>query len=349
MKNYLKYALLVFCIKAQSVAFGYYANAGSYYAQPVASYQDYGWQDPYYLDGCSWSSNLSFSAEYLYWQVRTENLSYAVLSPTLPFPREFDSTVQRVRPHADSGCRLGIGYELPCFCGYDLSLQWTRFKTNASDSVSGSDVLPVLISLGGNPLVTNASASYDFKLNIVDLDIGRDFCVGRCFSLHPHAGFRGVWIDQDLDAIYSGGNVAPPIHSFDDLNFRGYGLRTGLDVQWGLCYGFSLISRTSVDLLWSKSKIEHTEFHPGPRASMRDHVHTINPVFELFLGLMWEHGFCSCSFPLSLQFHIGWEQQYIVNGLQFNQFSSSEPPRVTTHQLGGLGIGGLTTGVTLKF
>lgn len=298
--------------------------------------------------------NIFFTAEFLYWNFRTDGLPYA--ESVTPIPGQLANvTVNRVKSDSSPGVRLELDYLMPCADFWNISLAWTYLHSHTSSSVhepAGGFIHPIWLNLDGNPSVSEADARYRFTLNIADLDFGRPFNVGSCLQLHPFAGLRALFIKHDLDVLYSGGDLVAPIDSDNRINFWGVGLRAGLDMKWNLCYGFSLCAHQGIDILWSKATVKQTEHQPSGaiRNLTRDSIQTLTPIFELFLGLMWEGCMPFCGWDMSA--HIGWEEQYLINAVQFNQYLNPTgfgDPNIIAHEIAGFGLGGLTLGVTFGF
>ena len=88
---------------------------------------------------------------------------------------------------------------------WDILLAWTWFQSHAR----GNTQKPAL-TLWGHPQVadngTNGASSsrakWSLHYNLIDLEMGRAFWVGKQSSLRPFFGLRGAWIDQHFDIHY---------------------------------------------------------------------------------------------------------------------------------------------------
>lgn len=321
-----------------------------------------------YCSPCS--SHWLVSADYLYWQLRSEELPYAIVNnPTAVVGTQFTNfqDLKRVKPDFNSGVRLGLDYLSSCLDGWDLSAQWTYFHSHksadaqASTTVGGvGELFPIWLTQDPNTIVSgnSAHATHRFTINIADISFGRAFCAGKRLSLHPLAGIRGVWMDQNLNVAYGLVQGDNTVFAENKINCKGSGVRVGLDTKLALCYGFSFLARSNLNLLWTKFSVNQRQLDPfhvlavsGVLNSIKDSIHTITPVVELFLGFVWERLLCNSSYYVNA--HIGWEEQYFLNGIQFNQYTSYGRPgfanSINIHQLGSLGLGGLTVGVTVGF
>ena len=289
-----------------------------------------------------------FSAEYLYWQIRSDELPYALNVDTSEVDLQA-TTVERIKPDAESGLRIGLSTQLPNCESCSLSAAWTHLSGSSNASATEeSFLLPIWLSPVGNPIADTADAEYKINLNIADISLVRSDCLWDKTTLHTSVGVRGVWLGQDLDVSYLGGNISAGLDAKNSIDFCGWGLRAGALTKCEICYGFSFVGWSYVDLLWTKIDVLQQTVRPTNnqvRDSIKDSLHTITPMFELFLGLSW-----SCKLSCAdVTTRIGWEQQYFVNGIQFNQYSSRNDDDVSVHQNGGLGLGGLTVGLAVGF
>lgn len=310
---------------------------------------------------CGW--NLSLSVDYLYWQARSDGLPYAIEAS------DFDTAtltvieqIDRVCPEAGSGVRVGVDYLVPCMDGWNVAAAWTWFHSHAIDDASlpslagaANQILPIWTNREFRPRAISAHADYNLYVDLVDFEMGRWFYVGKLLSIQPHAGFRGAWIGQHLDANYVF-NSAPfsrfLVTSKNDITFRGFGIRTGLNTEWSFCHGLSILANTNFDLLWSKTKVSQIEYNPSGsiRSQTTDNeIYSMTPVVELFFGLAWDVWECFNLCNWDMKFRIGWEEQYFVNFIQFNQYPNDEEGPLSIHEWGGLGFGGLVAGVSVSF
>lgn len=303
---------------------------------------------------CGW--NLLFTADFLYWQVRSDFQDYA--QAVTPIPGEVHSQfTERVKPTTRSGVRLGFDYLMPCFDGWDFAVEWTYLHTDASARSTapvGGVLLAILVE--NLPSAQLARAEQHFTLNIADFTLGRAFCVGKRLSFRPNAGLRGLWFQNHSDVDYSGGDFGNVDHAKTHVNFKGGGIRAGFDTDWALFCGFSLAARAHFDILWSKFDFDQRGIHrvnEVVRDNRDDSIHAFTPMTEFFLGLVWERMLC-CRYYVNA--HIGWEQQYIVTGSRASRLSTaiatdSLDPRnaYTVPLVGGCGFGGLTAGFTIGF
>jgi len=297
---------------------------------------------------CNSDYDVLFSVEYLYWKINSDELPYAWNVDAAEVELQA-AKVERIEPDAESGVRVGLSAKLPCCNSCYLSAEWTHLCGSSTESATEETFLiPIWLSTVGNPLADTADAEYKIKLNIADISLVRPICSWNKNIFLTSIGVRGVWLDQDLDVEYRGGNISAGLDAKNSIEFCGWGLRAGALTQCEICNGFSFVGWSYVDLLWSKIDVFQKgvrDSNDEVRGSIEDSIHTTTPMFELFLGLSWE---CKLSCA-QVKTRIGWEQQYFINGVQLNQYCSRNDDDISIHQHGGLGFGGLTVGLAVGF
>lgn len=316
--------------------------------------------NPTSTPGCC--NNFLFTVDYLYWEARSDELYYALHGTTFAGnPRRLVyEEVDRVKPDPGSGVRVGFDYLLPCWDSIDFSVDWTYFTSQGTDDTTvirsaTTFLLPIWMNRAFVPSATSAHADYKLYYNTADAQIGKNYCVGQRLSLAPHAGLRVALINQHFTTTYfgitgSGGYTSAFQVTKNNISFKAVGPRIGVDTKWDLLCGFSLLANTNFDLLWSTTRSTLRDINPDSteRSKIKDrHIQSIIPVIELFLGLGWD--ICGGCKNWKLNCHLGWEQQYYVNFMQFNQFINPFDGILSLTENGALGVGGLVAGINFGF
>lgn len=159
----------------------------------------------------------------------------------------------------DVGFRIGGGCVFS-ECGWDMTLNWTHFKTHSQQCRStngdiGLGMFPIW-SLAHDIIpfdwVSTAQMCWKLKLNLVDLDFGRTFLWREKLFLRILIGLRAAWIHQRLNVLYGGGIFANGLNlaaldstfGYDSIamknNFGGFGPRIGIEPECNLGKGFRL-------------------------------------------------------------------------------------------------------------
>jgi len=259
--------------------------------------------------------NLWILGEALLWQAVQENMEYI-------YKGHDGSNNSRFRdikkPHFDWdwGWRFGAGYNIPRD-GWDLSLIWTHIENRAKGTThAGDESLDIVWSVAAYhvPSPTVAHAHWEAHLDQVDLDLGRQFYVGRHLTLHPKAGMRSSWIFQEYDVHWTGTQGTQKAHMTD--KFWGLGFFAGLDSDWMLGWGFSLFGDAGLAVLLGYFDVDqHGTFNGATNSKIKDSFRTGRPIFDLDLGLKWAKKIYSDRFALA--FKVGYEYHLYFNQNQF--------------------------------
>ncbi|MBI5346287.1 MAG: hypothetical protein HZB76_04015 [Chlamydiae bacterium] len=250
-------------------------------------------------------------------------------------------------------CKLGLGYSAS-HDAWDFFLKWTRFNTEYSKNVSApvggflNQTISSQTSSFAVGLLSSASDHFDLRLDVGDFEIGREFFISKCLSLRPHIGARGVAVREKSDVFYSwvaGQSVQTPDYITFKNDFWGIGGRAGLDTQWKLGEGFSFLGNAAASFLVGKYyELSVTETAGAPLAVIH---HVSDPydvskfVFDIFLGLSWDHSFSNDKYFLGLQ--AGWESLFFSNQWQWQSATFSPTPN------GDLSLSGLSFGARFDF
>lgn len=291
----------------------------------------------------------------LYWKACEGGLMYGSvteeteLDTTTATFDHFDTKKKNPHHRWDVGVRVGLGYHFACEC-YDAAVYWTHFDTDAhghwgdcsdfnrwfTPAWSGVDTHGLLggnRDNGTNP-VSHASAHWKLRLNLLDAEIGRSFCVNSCLSLRPYVGVRGAFIDQNYKLEYvssrdvSGQEVCSPTDEFHlKSDFEGAGIRIGMDTDYNLGCGVSLFGDLAASLLWGETEVKTKEKYtfgvfPGSTdvifMSQKDRDCGSRAITDASLGLRWQQ--CCCNKVITLEF--AWEHHFFFNNNDFEKFTN---------------------------
>lgn len=141
------------------------------------------------------------TAEWLYWKLYEGGTDYATEYAS-------NSSYKKGRNKSidfdfESGFRVGLGYVFKRDA-WDLYGFYTQIDSTAKESVKGC-VFPLLVfedSLGGIDNEEAAKMHWNVHFKNGDLDLGREYFVGKWLTFHPGIGVKGAWIDQKAHAKY---------------------------------------------------------------------------------------------------------------------------------------------------
>jgi hypothetical protein len=281
------------------------------------------------------------------WQASETGLEYGIKNYN---GTDYVNRGRILKPHFewDWGFKLGAGYNMP-HDGWDLFLEWTRFYTdngeNGTSASSSGTIFPSFVNAGvpeggGNPALTSLDSGFQgvgafwkLRLNLLDLELGREFYVSKWLTIRPHAGLRSAWIRQRLNVRYTNGfltggpssivGVPANITTKNKNNFWGMGLRGGLDGNWGLGNGFSLFSDLAAAILLGHFKVTQYEFDVTPtpastRLNVFEKYRAARATLDMDMGLRYEHSFANDGYALMIQ--LGWEQHMFFSQNQLKKF-----------------------------
>jgi hypothetical protein len=240
----------------------------------------------------------------------------------------------------DWGFRFGLGYNFE-HDGWDAFLNYTYFDTNDSQKTAAGyngSVIPLkgTPSVTGvdTPLtyVTNASSSFKFDYDNLDLELGRNYFISKSLSFRPHFGLRSTWLDLTQRTNFSGGNVLGDnlLQVYDSNNFWGMGPRAGVNSKWHLSNGFSVVGNVAGSLLYGYYKVQHQENDTTSLSNainINANMHRFSPNAQMFLGLSYDKYIFSDKQHIGIA--LGWEIQYYW---RINQMLTSDDFQVLKYE-----------------
>lgn len=271
--------------------------------------------------------NLFLTGDVLYWKAEENGLTYGVkTSDATADP--LSGKLQLKDPHFvwDTGFRVGLGYNIP-HDKWDFYANWTRFYTGAhahSHAKGGGGIFPVWAFPAGQlnvGFVEKSKAHWKLSLNMLDIELGKEFQVSRRLSLRPHLDLRTAWIDQSYSIDYE--NITTPF--FDkvsmDCDYWGIGPRAGLGFQWNLISGFSIDGDAEISLIYGNDSLRQSEkVHTAPANHLhfKEHMHSTRAITDLGLFLSWDQMLGHGNYHFSVK--AGWEQHIFFEQNQFFRF-----------------------------
>lgn len=309
-------------------------------------------------------ADVFFTADFLVWQAHENGLSYAIKSEEgQPLTSAlYNSTTKNMHFDWDCGFRVGMGWNTP-HDGWDLLANWTWFETSAHNSASvNSDYVlrPTNNYAPANPDIEgfgSARATWRLHLNLIDLELGREFFVSKWMTLRPFLGVRSGWIRQKnilslRDATPSGLQNGSTLTARN--NYWGFGPKTGLNTQWGLGCGFSFVGNTAFSLLYGNFEIETLQQQNLSGASNTsinnsDSNRVSRAIGELVLGLRWDKMLADDRVHFGIQ--AGWENLMFFGQNQFKSFVGTTQQSAGTFvaNQGDLTIQGWTLSARVDF
>lgn len=325
-----------------------------------------------------WSGNWFVETEFLLLQTRESGLGFGVERFR---PKGHQDTrkskIKENKLHFDwnGGLRVGFGYSFPCD-GWDMSASWTYIAGKGNGKVSRdlseehhhdeclcnnkhTRIFPAWMAV---PFAVDSNkARWKTNINLVDIEMGREFFVSKFVTLRPFTGVRLAQIDQkyDLRAKVDRDSqfVSFKAETSMQCKYQGAGLRGGLDSEWGLGYGWSLYGNAALSALYGSFgihwdyELDHV-FHPDrtEQITKSDRDGAFVAMLDSSAGFRWKQFFNNDHLALTLQ--IGWDYYIFFNQNRFeDMLDDHKGHQVHTSQFnrGDLGAQGLNLAVKIDF
>lgn len=329
-------------------------------------------------DPCgSWCDNLCFNAAWLYWKPSGDELDYVVSRESF-FPTEAtapdfaEETRHCVHGSWNSGFRIGVAACFPCR-GWGANVQWTHWDNSSTShaNFTGTDSSTSLVSVaspfffsGFATLGPDDTAFFRGKLklsyNVIDLEFGKWCCCGESVMFRPHVGFRFADIKEKFQSdfalsgtTFSGGYAFGSYHHSNE--FKGAGIRTGIDTDLKLCDGWSVIGKGAASAVWGTTHNKHNYAFGASELELdfdfhaKDNCRFVRYFADMYLGLQYRTCACGC-YPLTVDF--AWEFQYLFNQHRpwnDNQFNDDQDASSSFKKCGSLALHGFTLNFALCF
>lgn len=294
-------------------------------------------------------TDLWLQAEALYMHATEDGMNYVINSHNSSFA---DGRVKNASYDWDWGFRVGVGYNMP-HDGWDLLLNWTWFHSHEhhdDEADAGEFLMPTTTNASnsqGNLLVTEANEHHHLHLNLVDLEMGREFFVSKWLTMRPHFGLRAGWIHRNFEVELEGGDALTTNTLEDEFHnrYRGIGLRTGFDTQWGLGSGWSVYGQLAFSLLYGRQHLhgqedlKATSGAETEQLDVRNRWMMVRTMADVGLGIRWDHLFYDDNYRV--RFQLGWEEHVVFGFNKDMDFVNSTIRGKLTNNRGDLAISGV--------
>ncbi len=292
------------------------------------------WADPY------------LTADFIWWRATQEGLDYAyngVGNDSVPVNA---TKGEMHHPHFsyEPGFKVGFGLKFR-HDGWDFFSQYTWLHVNDSKgsvkaNTSGSSLVysNLFYPIANNVrtfTAQEAEATWTLHLNVLDVELGRNFWISKWLTLRPYVGMKFNWTEQhynvgfetldnsSLNQNLQGSNV----YSKMDQDQWAVGLRTGLDTAWYMAKRWSIFGELALNGMLNdfdvsrKDRIHRVDGISYTQAHVDRHAHYVSAILEWALGLRFETTFHSDDYMFMLQ--AGWEEQIWFGQNQFVFFNNN--------------------------
>ena len=304
--------------------------------------------------------HLFLTGEFLYLQPEENGLSYTIRAnnPHLDLPKD-RLVYKNLDFDYDIGFRVGMGYSIP-HDHWDLYAVWTHYNTDASGECHAEEdqgLFPIWTSLVLDPdqplFVTDADAKWRLNLNIIDVELGKEYAIGKHLDLRPSMGVRTAFIDQHYHILYA--PVPLPLSMGSEFihlhnNFWGVGPKGAINTQWSFGAGFHLYGSAALSLLFGEFQIHSDDRFEAPllpEVTTRHDFHQVRAIADLAIGLGWDLMLAHDQYHLGIR--AGYEQhlyfgQNLFDRAVYNVFASN-----FISNLGDLSLQGWTASLRVDF
>ena len=292
------------------------------------------------------------------WQAHEDGLEFAIA------PNGYEKS-----PHFEWswGFRVGVGYAMERD-GWDIGLKWTHFRTKAHRNLHAEDgeiITPLWSGFAsptsGSLFCTSSRSHLRLKIDMIDLELSREYWISRWLELRPYVGLRGVRIHQTYEIHEEGGSWSVPAVPLMNIihlhsNFKGVGIRGGLDSIWEFGRGFGAYANAAMSLIYGRFEVGDREknqqleapFSEFPVLHTNDGFRSSKAITDLGMGVQWLGYISQKRYVLLIS--LGWEQHLFLNMNQFWQVTRiSTTQNIFDQRSGDLSTQGWTLSIKFDF
>ncbi|NGX51217.1 MAG: hypothetical protein K1060chlam2_01079 [Chlamydiae bacterium] len=296
-------------------------------------------------------ADVFITADFIWWKAVQEGTTFATSGFQNSFATDLDAPrgrVAEVGKEWSPGFKVGLGLNLNQD-GWDIYAEYTWLQSNNRNSISVVNdqtngpsffLQPTteLVAVSGvfeAESVTKANARWHHHLNVIDLELGRNFYLSQYFTMRPFIGLKGTWQDNDYRVSFfqfDGVDLeVGPYRMRNRNDMWGIGVRGGFDIAWYMTKNWSFYGDLAWTAMWAdyddiRRKDTLTQEDPNNEDAListvlfnthYDSHYAVKFVGELELGVRWEMWFYDDNYHFAVQ--AGWEEQVWLNWNTFIQ------------------------------
>lgn len=324
---------------------------------------------------CDCGVDFFITGDFTWWKPRQDGMEYAVTEPlpggvsgvTAASTTPSQGKVYHAKAQYEPGFKVGVGLDF-CDWGWDVYLNYTWFRTENNRHASSSAATGAGLQLQDSywfaginnnigPLsYASATSHWKVHMNVLDLEFGRKFWIGKHIMIRPQAGLKGVWNRQHLDNYYfsstattfAGTPVLPALaetQMHQRIKNDGVGIRAGMCTAWHFSRGFSLFGDFALTGLWQKFKVSRNDevslttagVVTAEPVNVRDHFYSVTPVLEWMFGLKWETWSCGDNYHFGIK--AAWEEQIWLDQNRYIRMPGTARQGDSSFNVQGLTLG----------
>lgn len=303
--------------------------------------------------------------DFLYWTAQMDGLDLA-LEQTPFFNNTNDASVVGLDFNWDPAFRVGLGYYFKCR-DWDLSLDWTRFRTSASNIAvaGGSTLFPFWGRVGTSStrVLERISGHWDLHYDTLDLLFHPGYFRYQHFAIQPEFGVRGAWIDWDytIDQSFFDSQDSSTLtqHLPYENHYHGAGFLAAVNTKWFIGWGLQMYANALTSVIYGEFELDQpstvtlqNQSSPFKTASSQDYWR-VRSNMHLAMGLAWEKLFANNAVRLNIYLgyeFLTWFNQNQLYRARTEIFGSNDTLEFTPYiERDDLGINGLSAGMRLEF
>ncbi len=277
--------------------------------------------------------------DFLYWKTEEDGLDF-VYDNRLSNSNNngLSGDIKRANYAWQSGFRIGIKYQ---FCSNDdliLDGQYGYIGPSNSQKLINPEnkQLAATFQMPDNFLIEKAQSKTKLSSNFANILLQKNIKTSQNFKLNFLSGLSGIWIKRDwtLKFIDYGKNsriIQPTWH------FKGVGLKTGLDFDWFLNYGFYWSGKSCIATIYGNYDTWMKVYDlPTNTVFENSHLDDFRIVtnLQILLGPSWQRCFNNFIFNIYADFEINlWLNLSQTNRSLYQTASSNPQSRFTKNNL----------------
>lgn len=218
--------------------------------------------------------------QYLYWKATQEGISFALTGcRNAPFTT-VNETGTDYAPDFSWNSGFKVSGTVVWNHDWDATARYTWYRSQNNRATCESKegniqegfILGTLIaSTNFQRYATSASSDWDLDFNVLDLEIGRLFCVSPYFDIRALAGLKFAYQKQNWDNDFrvkemdfnSDMSITGPGQVTSDQSHRTFstGIRIGGHADWQIMDHVSLFSTLALSALWTNYDITRKDIY----------------------------------------------------------------------------------------
>ena len=334
-------------------------------SRPAAPSMSAGCKPPTGPDA-SGSWDVFTEASFIFWNPSQENMELGIVSNTSNALYTVHGNTVNLDFDYKPGFKVGLGVNLDRD-NWDLYSQYTWFRgnhhTHTSLDPAGFDVLLPKWEIPdiSHPRYFGGREDWRLHMDLVDLELGRAYCVGNALSFRTFFGARGAWIRQNIEVDYLDETTGLLARENVSITQRSHswavGPRAGIQTNWMLGQGLRMYGNGNGDILFTRytNMRWHQQATTATGAIATGSFYTVRQKdlnylrghLELELGFGWGTYIYQNDWHIDLSAGYGFQIFFDQN--MFRTFVDDQQLGVSFMPSGNLYIHGLTASARLDF